>query len=105
MCIRDRFTNVAESGVISVWDADTIYKVPRMLHEQRPVSYTHLRAHEHLRISYAVFCLKKKTHHLCNEYSERPSHQSLNRDSTQDTLNPQHTIHVSHSTHNTHDPH
>jgi CTP synthase len=28
------FTNVAESGVISVWDADTIYKVPRMLHEQ-----------------------------------------------------------------------
>ncbi|MBI5335077.1 MAG: CTP synthase [Burkholderiales bacterium] len=29
------FTNVAESGVISVWDADTIYKVPRMLHEQR----------------------------------------------------------------------
>jgi CTP synthase len=28
------FTNVLESGVISVWDADTIYKVPRMLHEQ-----------------------------------------------------------------------
>ncbi len=28
------FTNVPESGVISVWDADTIYKVPRMLHEQ-----------------------------------------------------------------------
>ena len=28
------FTNVHESGVISVWDADTIYKVPRMLHEQ-----------------------------------------------------------------------
>jgi CTP synthase len=28
------FTNVAEWGVISVWDADTIYKVPRMLHEQ-----------------------------------------------------------------------
>ncbi|WP_374590143.1 CTP synthase [Aquabacterium sp.] len=28
------FTNVVESGVISVWDADTIYKVPRMLHEQ-----------------------------------------------------------------------
>jgi CTP synthase len=28
------FTNVMESGVISVWDADTIYKVPRMLHEQ-----------------------------------------------------------------------
>ena len=28
------FTNVTESGVISVWDADTIYKVPRMLHEQ-----------------------------------------------------------------------
>ena len=28
------FTNVQESGVISVWDADTIYKVPRMLHEQ-----------------------------------------------------------------------
>ncbi|MEY8876113.1 MAG: CTP synthase [Leptothrix sp. (in: b-proteobacteria)] len=28
------FTNVAAHGVISVWDADTIYKVPRMLHEQ-----------------------------------------------------------------------
>jgi len=28
------FTNVSSSGVISVWDADTIYKVPRMLHEQ-----------------------------------------------------------------------
>ena len=28
------FTNVAEWGVISMWDADTIYKVPRMLHEQ-----------------------------------------------------------------------
>jgi CTP synthase len=28
------FTNVMPSGVISVWDADTIYKVPRMLHEQ-----------------------------------------------------------------------
>ncbi|HEY2978469.1 MAG TPA: CTP synthase [Burkholderiaceae bacterium] len=28
------FTNVHESGVISVWDADSIYKVPRMLHEQ-----------------------------------------------------------------------
>ncbi len=28
------FANVPEFGVISVWDADTIYKVPRMLHEQ-----------------------------------------------------------------------
>ncbi len=28
------FTNVARWGVISVWDASTIYKVPRMLHEQ-----------------------------------------------------------------------
>ncbi|MFN9747882.1 MAG: CTP synthase [Burkholderiales bacterium] len=28
------FTNVPQWGVISVWDADTIYKVPRMLHEQ-----------------------------------------------------------------------
>jgi CTP synthase len=28
------FTNVLPTGVISVWDADTIYKVPRMLHEQ-----------------------------------------------------------------------
>ena len=28
------FTNVAETGVISMWDVDTIYKVPRMLHEQ-----------------------------------------------------------------------
>lgn len=28
------FTNVAVSGVISVPDADTIYKVPRILHEQ-----------------------------------------------------------------------
>ncbi|MDW5442967.1 CTP synthase [Polaromonas sp. SM01] len=28
------FTNVQEWGVISMWDVDTIYKVPRMLHEQ-----------------------------------------------------------------------
>ncbi|TAN10614.1 MAG: CTP synthase [Burkholderiaceae bacterium] len=28
------FTNVPLWGVISVWDVDTIYKVPRMLHEQ-----------------------------------------------------------------------
>ncbi len=28
------FTNVATHGVISMWDVDTIYKVPRMLHEQ-----------------------------------------------------------------------
>jgi CTP synthase len=28
------FTNVVAHGVISMWDADTIYKVPRMLHEQ-----------------------------------------------------------------------
>jgi len=28
------FTNVPNWGVISMWDVDTIYKVPRMLHEQ-----------------------------------------------------------------------
>lgn len=28
------FTNVPASGVISVWDTDPIYRVPRMLHEQ-----------------------------------------------------------------------
>jgi CTP synthase len=28
------FTNVPEWGVISMWDVDTIYKVPRVLHEQ-----------------------------------------------------------------------
>jgi CTP synthase len=28
------FTNVAPHGVISMWDVDTIYQVPRMLHEQ-----------------------------------------------------------------------
>ncbi len=28
------FANVHEPGVISVWDVDSIYKVPRMLHEQ-----------------------------------------------------------------------
>jgi CTP synthase len=28
------FANVPEFGVISVWDADSIYKVPRMLHSQ-----------------------------------------------------------------------
>jgi CTP synthase len=28
------FTNVAAWGVISMWDVDSIYKVPRMLHEQ-----------------------------------------------------------------------
>jgi CTP synthase len=30
------YTNVPEWGVISMWDVDTIYKVPRMLHEQGP---------------------------------------------------------------------
>ncbi len=28
------FTNVPEWGVISMWDVDTIYKIPRILHEQ-----------------------------------------------------------------------
>ena len=28
------FSNVVQSGVISMWDVDTIYKVPRMLNEQ-----------------------------------------------------------------------
>ena len=28
------FTNVPEYGVISMWDVNTIYKVPRVLHEQ-----------------------------------------------------------------------
>ncbi len=28
------FTNVPQWGVISMWDVDTIYKVPRVLHEQ-----------------------------------------------------------------------
>jgi CTP synthase len=28
------FANVREQAVVSVWDVDTIYKVPRMLHEQ-----------------------------------------------------------------------
>ncbi len=28
------FSNVEEQAVISVWDADTIYKVPQMLHDQ-----------------------------------------------------------------------
>ena len=28
------FSNVQESAVISVWDADTIYKIPQMLHDQ-----------------------------------------------------------------------
>ncbi|MEK8048892.1 CTP synthase [Ideonella sp. DXS22W] len=28
------FTNVVQHGVISMWDVDTIYKVPRVLHEQ-----------------------------------------------------------------------
>lgn len=28
------FANIPEEGVISVWDADTIYKIPQMLHDQ-----------------------------------------------------------------------
>ncbi|RZT09106.1 CTP synthase [Duganella sp. CF402] len=28
------FSNIEEAGVISVWDVDTIYKVPQMLHDQ-----------------------------------------------------------------------
>jgi len=30
------FSNVPEWGVTSMWDVDTIYKVPRVLHEQGP---------------------------------------------------------------------
>ena len=29
------FSNVEEDAVISVWDADTIYKIPQMLHDQK----------------------------------------------------------------------
>lgn len=29
------FANMREEAVISVWDADTIYKIPQMLHEQK----------------------------------------------------------------------
>jgi CTP synthase len=29
------FSNVQEEAVISVWDADTIYKIPQMLHDQK----------------------------------------------------------------------
>ncbi|MFP3758721.1 CTP synthetase, partial [Cupriavidus sp. SIMBA_020] len=28
------FSNVPEDAVISVWDADSIYKIPQMLHDQ-----------------------------------------------------------------------
>jgi CTP synthase len=28
------FSNIEEQAVISVWDVDTIYKVPQMLHDQ-----------------------------------------------------------------------
>lgn len=28
------FSNVREDAVISVWDVDTIYKIPQMLHDQ-----------------------------------------------------------------------
>lgn len=28
------FSNVPQEAVISVWDADSIYKIPKMLHEQ-----------------------------------------------------------------------
>ena len=28
------FSNVEEQAVISVWDVDTIYKIPQMLHDQ-----------------------------------------------------------------------
>ncbi|MFX6230809.1 CTP synthetase, partial [Acinetobacter baumannii] len=28
------FSNVAADAVISVWDADSIYKIPQMLHDQ-----------------------------------------------------------------------
>src|SRR5665213_2366960 len=40
-------------------DVGTLESMPK-LEGKRTVSYTHLRAHETGRISYAVFCLKKK---------------------------------------------
>jgi CTP synthase (UTP-ammonia lyase) len=36
------FSNVPEWGVISMWDVDTIYKVPRMLHEQGRVKISYI---------------------------------------------------------------
>src|SRR5690606_34514591 len=56
------FSNVQEEAVISVWDADTIYKIPQMLLDQgldRDRKSTRLNS-SHVKISYAVFCLKKK---------------------------------------------
>src|SRR3546814_7505853 len=44
------------------------------------VSYTHLRAHEHLRISYAVFCLKKK-----NQNSNYPDTTNIQEYTTKST--------------------
>ena len=43
------FANVPEFGVISVWDADTIYKVPRMLHSQGLDELICARLHVHTR--------------------------------------------------------
>ena len=43
------FANVPEFGVISVWDADTIYKVPRMLHSQGLDELVCAKLHLHTR--------------------------------------------------------
>ena len=64
MCIRDRLKGVPEGARVVPFlnkvDSAARLDAARTAARLMPVSYTHLRAHETVLISYAVFCLKKK---------------------------------------------
>lgn len=83
------FTNVAAHGVISMWDVDTIYKVPRLLHEQgldelicmklqlltRPAD---LRRWDHL-VHEVLHPQREVTIAMCGKYTDlSDSYKSLN---------------------------
>jgi CTP synthase len=83
------FTNVAAHGVISMWDVDTIYKVPRVLHEQgldelicmklqlltRPAD---LRRWDHL-VHEVLHPQREVTIAMCGKYTDlSDSYKSLN---------------------------
>ena len=83
------FANVPEFGVISVWDADTIYKVPRMLHSQGLDELVCAKLHLHTKPANLTRCdkLVDEVEHpkfdvtiaMCGKYVDlSDSYKSLN---------------------------
>src|SRR3546814_4482605 len=98
MCIRDRIFSQRFQYVNSTIGSK--YQVASdSIGAFKAVYYTHLRAHDHLRISYAVFCLKKKNmpilkfhaaaispetiaHSITDKLTPYPQHNTDNSDHT-----------------------